>query len=72
MVAGQIDDRLKNARIEVLETPPYVSDVQIDEAAFEGALDDEVTYLNPRAREYDINSVRSVYVLRKGAEPKVP
>ena len=41
---------------------------QIDEAAFEEILEDEVSYYNPRAKEYDINSVRSIYVIR-GKKP---
>ena len=31
---------------------------------FEQALEDELSYFNPRAKEYDINSVRSIYVIR--------
>ncbi|HEY5466169.1 MAG TPA: hypothetical protein VIL27_03960, partial [Clostridia bacterium] len=42
---------------------------QIAEDIFEKVLDDEVSYFNPRAREYDINSVRSIYVLRAGTSP---
>ena len=37
---------------------------QIDETVFEQVLDDGVSYYNPRAKEYDINSVRSIYVIR--------
>jgi hypothetical protein len=48
----------------VKSTPGYVTKFQIDELAFQKALDDEISYFNPRAREYDINSVRSIYVLR--------
>src|SRR5690606_8746221 len=38
--------------------------------AFEGVLKDEVSYHNPRAKEDDINSVRSIYVLRSGTTPR--
>ena len=69
VLAGQIDDKLEDADIEVLNTPKHIEDFQIDESTFEAALVDEVSYLNPRAREYDINSVRSIYVLRAGAAP---
>ena len=69
VLAGQIDDKLEDADIEVLNTPKHIEDFQIDESTFEVALVDEVSYLNPRAREYDINSVRSIYVLRAGAAP---
>lgn len=69
VLAGQIDDKLKDARVEVISTPRYIADFQIDEAAFEKALTDEVSYFNSRAKEYDINSVRSIYVLRSRTSP---
>jgi len=70
LLAGQIDDRLAEAKIEVKRTPRYIDDFQIDEETFEEFLDDEISYLNPRAREYDVNSVRSIYALRKGKSPR--
>lgn len=57
-------------KIAVRSTPKYASAFQIDELAFEEALADEVAYFNPRAKEYDINSVRSIYELRKGMSPR--
>ena len=71
VLAGQIDDKLKDARIDVLSTPQYNKDFQIDETAFEKALGDEVSYLNPRAKEHDVNSVRSIYVLRASISPTI-
>ena len=72
VLAGQIDDKLKDARIDVLSTPQYNKDFQIDETAFEKALGDEhVLYLNPRAKEHDVNSVRSIYVLRASISPTI-
>jgi hypothetical protein len=69
LLAGQIDEKLTKAQIEVKQTPQYIKKFQIDETAFGQVLQDEVSYFNPRAREYDINSVRSIYVLRSGTEP---
>lgn len=69
LVAGKIDELLSAAGVSVEKTPKYIADFQIDENAFEGALEDEVSYNNPKAREYDINSVRSIYALRKGTSP---
>jgi hypothetical protein len=69
LLAGKIDEILTGAKVSVERTPKYIFDFQIDEKAFEGALEDEVSYRNPRAKEYDINSVRSIYVLRKGLTP---
>ena len=71
VLAGQIDDKLKDARIDVISTPRYIQNFQIDETAFEKVLDDEVSYFNPRAKEYDINSVRSIYVLRSSISPTI-
>ena len=64
LLAEMIDAKLHQAGIQVLPTPEYIADFQIDETVFGQALDDEVSYYNPRARHYDINSVRSIYVLR--------
>ena len=50
-------------------TPKYTLSFQIDETILGGALDEEVKYWNPRALEYDVNSIRSIYVLRKGLAP---
>ena len=66
VLAGRLDDALEDARIEIRNTPRYIEKFQIDETAFENVLGDEVSYFNPRAKEIDINSVRSIYVLRAG------
>lgn len=60
LLAGQTDQMLAGAGIDVKPTPRYIKDFQIDEAVFGKVLEDEVTYFNPRARDYDINSVRSI------------
>ena len=64
LLAESVDDRLRNAGIQVKPTPPYIDGFQIDEAVFEAVLEDEVSHRNPRAREFDINSVRSIYAIR--------
>jgi hypothetical protein len=69
IIAGQIDELLSEARVDVKPTPTYEKSFQIDEAGFEEALKDEISYANPRARQDDINSVRSIYVLRSGVMP---
>ena len=70
MVVEQIDEKLEAAGIKVIRTPHYETDFQIDEESFENVLNDEVSYHNPRAKEDDINSVRSIYVLRSGKSPR--
>lgn len=69
LLAEKVDELLADAAIEVLKTPSYTEAFQIDEKAFEQTLEDEVWYFNPRAKEYDINSVRSIYVLRANTTP---
>lgn len=69
LFAERLDEELRVAKIEVKRSPQYIQQFQIDEAAFEAALQDEVSYYNTRAREDDINSVRSIYVLRSGTSP---
>ena len=64
LLAETVDEQLERFNIKVKQTPPYLERFQIDETVFEGILEDEVGYHNPRAREYDINSVRSIYAIR--------
>ena len=64
LLAESIDDKLSEAGIEMEATPRYIEQFQIDETAFEQVLEDEVSYYNPKAKVYDINSVRSIYVIR--------
>lgn len=70
VAAGQVAEKLAHSEIEVVRTPRHVQEFQIDEQAFEGVLKDEVWYHNPRAQEDDVNSVRSIYVLRSGNAPR--
>lgn len=66
LLAESVDEKMEELGVEVRPTPQYIERFQIDETVFEGILDDEVGYHNPRAREYDINSVRSIYTIRGG------
>lgn len=70
LMAEKVVELLVDSKIDVQPTPQYISKFQIDEAAFAEVLDDEISYLNPRARDYDINSVRSIYVLRANSAPR--
>ena len=69
LLAGKVDDKLGEFNVEIRGTPGYMERYQIDESRFEDILDDGVQYYNSRAREYDVNSVRSIYVLRGGSTP---
>ncbi len=65
LLSESIEDRLNDASVTIENTPQYTSAFQIDEVMFEQVLSDEVSYRNPRAIEHDINSVRSIYAIRK-------
>jgi hypothetical protein len=70
MLAGQVDARLSESKVKVIATPRYVADYQIDETAFSSTLDGELHYSNLYAKDHDINSVRSIYVLRAHSSPQ--
>lgn len=69
LLANKIDNILEDSRVKTEMTPQYIDKFQIDESVFEQGLDDELSYYNDRAKEYDINSVRSIYVLRENTFP---
>lgn len=69
LIREQIDDRLKKFGINIVPTPPYKINFQISEQELQDAVEDEIIYRNPNALKYDINSIRSIYVLRKGLVP---
>lgn len=64
-----VDERMRQMGVSVKRTPDYVNDYQIDEAEFHEALAEEIYYKGESALLNDINSVRSIYVLRQGRQP---
>jgi hypothetical protein len=69
LTAGNLEERLKSLKVRVVETPLYAEKYQVDEEALRVALLDEIGYLGESALSFDVNSVRSVYVKRKGTTP---
>lgn len=65
LLAENCGDILGSLGIEEVLTPLHINEYQIDEDAFKDLLEREVSYFNPRAEEYDINSLRSIYAIRK-------
>lgn len=70
LAATQAEQELLKLRVSITQTPTYEAKHQIDEKLIEGALKEEIQYLNERARDYDINSIRSIYALRHGTSPQ--
>ncbi len=61
-----LDQKINDIGIQIKPSPSRINDFQIDVAEFEKALDkNKVLHRNPRAREYDIQSVQSIYAIRK-------
>ena len=69
LLAEKAESLLEDGNIVIKSTPAYGSKFQIDETKFADFLEDEISYYNPKAKDHDINSVRSIYELRSGAHP---
>jgi hypothetical protein len=66
----QLGKRYEKLGMVEEETPDYQDyEFQIDEDLLESDIDEEVEYRNPKAKLNDINSVRSIYALRRGQKP---
>jgi len=70
LIRENLREDLKKLNIQIKKTPPYEMDFQISEEELEKAISNEIVYRNPHALRFDINSVRSIYVYRKGSTPK--
>lgn len=73
LIAENSSELLESNGISCIQAPSYDQKnhkFEIAEEAFAAVLDDEINYYNSRARDYDIKSVRSIYVLRKGISPQ--
>ncbi|MDD5286790.1 MAG: hypothetical protein PHD54_13120 [Desulfuromonadaceae bacterium] len=65
----QLTERLDAFHIRVTQTPEYKITFQIDETTFKNALDNGLHYHGEHAVRNDINSVRAIYVERRGVTP---
>lgn len=71
MVRATIPDRLSAHKVYIDKTPEYVPSLQIDEAALVKEMESAgVFYRADAAKRCDINSIRSIYVLRRGTHPR--
>ena len=72
LLSGRLEEILARKGISKRRTPRYERNTafQIDEELLAAShKKTKLTYMNPRAIEYDINSVRSIYALRRGKMP---
>jgi len=65
-----LEEILREHNIKIRATPDYITKYQIDEVGLEKEMEDAgLRYKNDAAKRTDINSVRSIYVLRSGKSP---
>ena len=67
---GNLEEYLKEAGIIVRRTPKYDAEYQIDELTLENKLQEALNYRSARGAEYDTNSVRSIFALRRDDIPR--
>lgn len=67
---GNYERALKDLGINIERTPEYREDFQISEEQLELEIEDHLSYRHPRAREFDVNSIRSIFALRRGLTPR--
>jgi hypothetical protein len=71
LIRSRIIELLLEEGVRVAETPGYIEKYQIDEPALEQEMKAAgLHYRSEMAKKADINSIRSVYVLRAGASPE--
>lgn len=71
LLRAQIEEVLAESKINITPTPPYIAKLQIDEKELESEMTNSgLFYSNDTAKRKDINSIRSIYVLRTGQSPK--
>ncbi|MBM1142145.1 hypothetical protein GN155_000055 [Alcanivorax sp. ZXX171] len=66
---SRYDSELRQFGVQSQRTPEYDVDLQIEESSLEAEINRHVKYKHPRALEFDINSIRSIFVLRRGTVP---
>ena len=70
LASEHLEKQLETVPITIRRTPQYLNRYQIDEERLESLLTNAIKYFNPVAKTYDINSIRSIYVLREGKAPR--
>lgn len=68
-IEQELPDLLKRYGIGIEPAPPYIEKYNIGENDLRGVIDKEMNYGNERAEANDVNSIRSIYALRKDKIP---
>ena len=71
LLRAQLKDTLEQFGIEIKESPQYVKKYQIDETKLEAEMEAAGLFFRHQgAKLADINSVRSIFAVRKGKTPR--
>jgi len=65
-----LEESLKDFLINEQRTPAHSKDFQIDEEILTDSIDDQIGHVNERALQNDVNSIRSIFELRRGQNPR--
>jgi len=71
LIRSAVRGTLREFGVTMKRTPKYTKDYQIDEESLQQVLEASSRYENPNARDTDINSIRSIYVLRQDSRPRL-
>lgn len=66
LIRIHLKERLGKFGISVSPTPSYTPKFQIDETILGDSIEGEIGVIKEKVKEHDINSIRSIYVLRQG------
>lgn len=69
LIKTNLEKNLLSYKIKKLPTSDYAIPFQIDEQILSYILNEEINYWNPKALDYDIQSIRCIYSLRKNRTP---
>jgi hypothetical protein len=66
---ASLEERLADRGVAVRDRPERDARFTMDEDALSGLLNDDIRYTNPAALDADVDSLASIFVLRKGSYP---
>ena len=69
LLRGRLETLLLEQKVQRVRTPGHVAAYEISEEALRKTLEEKISYLHESAVLYDIDSIRSIYTLRKGKAP---
>jgi hypothetical protein len=71
VLVGRLVQDLTTMGVSVLDRPPHVVALTVDEKALEDVLREEVNYQRDQPLLHDLNSLAAIHRLRKGRSPSI-